>query len=749
LFLWLTYNALETCGKENTLHQHHAGERKTVLRKLHIERLGRPAFICLWLALIPLLVYVPVFQAQFIGFDDDEYVFANPHVLGGITLANLRWAFVTTHAANWHPVTWISLMLNSQYFGSSAGAFHAVNLFLHVANTLLLFLWLYDSTAAKWRGALVAALFALHPLHVESVAWISERKDVLSALFWMLALIVYTDYAKTGRISRYFFALLLFGIGLMAKPMLVTLPIVLLLLDYWPLGRFAERRTLRLLIEKLPFLAFSIASSVVTLFAQHGVHAVASLDIAPIFVRAQNAPIACIAYIGKLFWPIGLAVFYPYNRHPSLLLAFLSLATLVIVSAVAILIRRHKGYVLTGWFWFLITLVPVIGIVQVGLQSMADRYTYIPFIGLFIILAWGGWDALNRLRIPPFVQALAASVALVLCAGLTRAQLRYWHDSIALFQHALNLTVGDGAAAANLGYALAEQGQHDKAIAHYKAVLQSHPRGDATVWNNFGGSLAATGKLEEAIDAFQNALKLDPSKSDAHQNLGLALARKGKLQESLIHFRDAARLDPENVRVHNTYAVMLGAAGRTDEAMQEFQIALRLAPDSAATHANLANLLAKQHARDEAMAHYSEALRLDPAFVEAHYYIASLLLEEGRGEDAAAHYIAALQTKPDYVPAMVSLAWIYATAGGEWGSQHAAEAVRLAERACQLSGRKQSGPLATLAAAYANAGRFEEAVKTGEEAFSIAKAAGENDFADSIRARIALYKNGSPFRLPQ
>jgi tetratricopeptide (TPR) repeat protein len=353
------------------------------------------------------------------------------------------------------------------------------------------------------------------------------------------------------------------------------------------------------------------------------------------------------------------------------------------------------------------------------------------------------------LRVPPFAQALGASIALALCAGLTHAQLRYWHDSIALFQHAVNVTVTNPLAEANLGYALAEQGEHDKAIAHYKTVLQSHPRADATVWNNLGGSLMATGKPEEAINAYQNALKLDPSMGDAHENLAFALARSGRLQESLIHFGDAARLEPENASVHNIYAVMLGAAGRTDEAMQEFQRALRLAPDSAATHANLANLLAKQHARDEAIAQYSEALRLNPAFVEAHYNIASLLREEGRTEDAIAHYMAALQIKADYVPAMVSLAWIYATTSGEAAGQHAGEAVRLAEQACRISGCKDSGLLDTLAAAYANAGRFQEAVKTGEEAFSIAKAEGENDFADSIRARIALYKKGSPFRVPQ
>jgi protein O-mannosyl-transferase len=722
---------------------------KTFFEKFNSERLGRPAFICLWLALITLLVYKPVFHAQFVGYDDPEYVTGNAHILSGITLENLRWAFVTNHAGNWHPVTWISLMLNSQYFGSSARAFHAVNLVLHIANTVLLFLWLYGATGAKWRGALVAALFALHPLHVESVAWISERKDVLSTLFWMLALIVYTDYAKTSRISRYLFALLLFGIGLMAKPMLVSLPFVLLLLDYWPLGRFAERRIFGLLIEKLPFLAFSIASSVVTLFAQHGVHAVMPLDLAPIFVRAQNATLACLAYIGKLFWPSSLAVFYPYDRHPSLLFAFLSLAAVVIVSAAAILIRRHKPYVLAGWFWFLVTLAPVIGIVQVGGQSMADRYTYIPLIGVFVILAWGGWDALNWLRIPPFVQALSASIALVLCAGLTRAQLRHWHDSIALFQHALNITATNDLAEANLGFALAEQGQHDKAIVHYKAVLKNHPRASATVWNNFGKSLVATGKLQEAINAFQNALKIDPSMSVAHQNLGLALARTGKQQESLIHLGEAVRLEPEDGKVHNIYAVMLGAAGRTEEAMQEFQTALRLAPDSPATHANLANLLAKLHARNEAIAHYSEALRLDPAFVEAHYNIASLLREEGRTEDAAARCVAALQVNADYVPALVSLAWIYATDRGKAASQHAAGAVRLAEKACQITDCKDSELLDTLAAAYANAGRFEEAVKTGEAAFSAAKAAGENDFADSIRARIDLYKKGSPFRLPQ
>src|SRR5437667_8757222 len=557
----------------------------TALRKFNMERLGQPAFICLWLALVTLLAYVPVFQARFVGLDDPDYVTGNPHVLSGITFANLRWAFVTNHAGNWHPVTWISLMLNSQYFGSGAGAFHAVNLLLHVANTLLLFLWLLRATGAKWRSALVAALFALHPLHVESVAWISERKDVLSTLFWMLALVTYTDYAKTGRISRYFFALLLFGIGLMAKPMLVSLPFVLLLLDYWPLGRFAERRTFGLLIEKLPFLALSIASSIVTVFAQQRVHAVVSLENAPVFVRAQNATLACIAYIGKLFSPTGLAIFYPYNPHPSLLYALLSLAALVIVSAGAILIRRRTPYVFTGWFWFLITLVPVIGIVQVGSQSMADRYTYIPLIGLFVIVAWGGWEALSLLRIPRLVQALGASMALVLCAGLTRAQLRYWHDSIALFQHALNVTVVNGVAEANLGFALAEQGHYDKAIVHYKTALHSEPH--AIIWNNLGRSLAATGKLEEAIKAFQNALNLSPSFANAHRNLALALARSGRLQEALIHLGDAARLEPENATVHNIYAVMLGRAGRTTEAMQEFQATLRLAPDSAATHVNL------------------------------------------------------------------------------------------------------------------------------------------------------------------
>jgi len=721
--------------------------KEIIFGKFDGKNLGQPAFICLWLFLVTVLVYMPVFHAQFIGWDDPDYVTRNAHVLSGITLANLRWAFVTNGAGNWHPVTWISLMLNSQYLGTSAAAFHAVNLLFHVANTLLLFLWLYGATDAKWRSALVAALFALHPLHVESVAWIAERKDVLSTLFWMLALLVYTDYAKTGRISHYCFALLLFGLGLMAKPMLVSLPLVLLLLDYWPLRRFAIRSSFYLLLEKGPFLAFSITSSAVTLFAQRQVHAVVPLGLVPISLRAQDATLAYIAYIGKLFWPTGLAAIYPYNRHPSATLALLSLTALVIVSATAILIRRRKPYVLTSWFWFLITLAPVIGIVQVGSQSMADRYTYIPLIGLFIILAWGGRDTLNWLRVPSFAQALAASIALVLCAGLTHAQLRYWHDSIALFQDALNVTGTNGVAEANLGYAFAEQGEHDKAIVHYKAVLKSYPEATATVWNNYGNSLATTGKLEEAINAFQKALKLDPSMGDAHENLALALARNGRLPESLIHFGDAARLEPENAKIHNIYAVMLGAAGRTDEATREFQIALRLAPDSAATHANFANLLAKQHARDEAMAQYSEALSLNPAFVEAHYYMGSLLQEEGRTEDATAHYIAALQIKPDYVPALAGLAWIYATSGSEATSQHAAEAVRLAEQACQISGRKESGPLDTLAAAYANAGRFGEAVKTGEEAFSIAKATGGNDFADSIRARIALYKNRLPFRL--
>jgi protein O-mannosyl-transferase len=582
----------------------------TAFRKFNMKRLGQPVFICLWLALVTRLVYEPVFHAQFIGFDDPNYVTANPHVLSGITLANLRWAFVTTHTGNWHPVTWISLMLDSQFFGPRPGAFHAVNLLLHVANTLLLFLWLHHATGAKWRGALVAALFALHPLHVESVAWISERKDVLSTLFWMLALLGYTDYAKTGRVSRYFIALLLFGIGLMAKPMLVSLPCVLLLLDHWPLRRFAEHRTFRLFIEKLPFLALSIASSAVTLLVARE-QAMTSLDTVPIFLRAENAALAYLAYIGKMFSPTELAVIYPYNLHPSPIHALLSLAALMIVSVAVISTRRSKPYLFTGWLWFLVTLAPVIGIAQVGMQSMADRWTYIPFIGLFIILAWGGWEALSLLRIPRFVQALGVSIALALCAWLTRAQLRYWHDSIAVFQHAANVTVENGVAEANLGFALAEQGRYDEAIAHYKTALRSQPR--AIIWNNLGQSLVATGKLEEAINAFQNALRQNPSFSSAHRNLALALVRTGRQQESLIHFSDAVRLEPENASLHNNYAIVLGRAGRTDEAIQEFQTALRLAPDAATTHFNLANLLVKQHAQDEAMAHYSEALRLAKA----------------------------------------------------------------------------------------------------------------------------------------
>jgi protein O-mannosyl-transferase len=589
--------------------KHDTGE-EPIFGKFNTERLGQPVFICLWLALVTRLVYEPVFHAQFVGFDDPEYVTANAHILSGLTLANLRWAFVTNHTGYWHPVTWISLMLDSQLFGPRAGAFHAVNLLLHVANTLLLFLWLYHATGAKWRGALVAALFALHPLHVESVAWISERKDVLSTLFWMLALLGYTDYAKTGRVSRYFIALLLFGIGLMAKPMLVSLPCVLLLLDYWPLRRFEERRTFRLLVEKLPFLAFSIASSAVTLLGARE-QAMTSLDTVSIFVRAENAALACIAYVGKMFRPAGLAAIYPYNLHPSPIHALLSLAALVIVSTAVISIRRHKPYLFTGWLWFLVTLAPVIGIAQAGTQSMADRYTYIPLIGLFVILAWGGWEALNLLRVPRFVQALGASTVLALCAGLTTLQLRYWHDSIALFQHAANITADNGIAEANLGFALAEEGRYDEAITHYKTALHSQPR--AIIWNNLGKSLVVTGKLEEGINAFQNALKLNPSFGRAHQNLALALARSGRQQESLNHFGDAVRLEPENASMHNNYAIMLGRAGRTDEAIQEFETALRLAPDAATTHFNLANLLVKQHAQDEAMAHYSEALRLAKA----------------------------------------------------------------------------------------------------------------------------------------
>jgi len=692
------------------------------------EKLCQPGVLCLLLALTTLAVYLPLAWQGYVNYDDSDYVTENAHVQGGLTWDNVVWAFKTGHASNWHPLTWLSHMLDRQLLGPEAGPQHLVSVGFHIANTLLLFLLLNRMTGARWRSLIVAALFALHPLHVESVAWVSERKDVLSAFFFLLTLAAYVSYAEesgvqslaskvqsqqaggrspnpgsditqhatrnTQHATRYYLlSLSFFILGLMSKPMLVTLPFVLLLLDYWPLRRF-ERSTLnsrlstilRLVAEKVPFFLLAAASSVITFKVQQKGGAVStSISLG---ARIANALVSYVRYIGKLFWPADLSILYPHPGHWPVWQVIAAAALLLAISVAVILLARRQPYLAVGWLWFCGTLIPVIGLVQVGIQSMADRYTYVPIIGLFLLLVWGLGDLIPAR--PWRANALAAGSALLLaaCAGLTERQIHFWRDSEALFRHAVQVTRdnylawnnlgfylwGRGRTAEamddyraslkinpayedalnNLGYAFAGQKNYAAAIPLYEAALHIRPN-HAEVHNNLGNALSETGKIDEAIAHYLIVLEQKPDHADAHNNLGIALAMKEKLEEAIPHFYAAIRAKPGYASAHSNLGNALAVQHKLDEAIKEYQESLRLKPEDAQAHNNLGNALAEQGKVPEAIGQYQEALRLNADNPEAQFNLALALLRQGKREDAVLHLREALRLKPDYAAAQAQL----------------------------------------------------------------------------------------------
>ena len=505
----------------------------------------RNLLICLCLLAAIALVYSPVRHFGFINYDDEDYVTANAHVQNGLTLQGLVWAFTTNHASNWHPLTWLSHMLDWQLWKGNAGADHVVNVILHAANTLLLFGLLRRMTGSSWRSGFVAGLFALHPLHVESVAWVSERKDVLSTCFWMLTIGAYVRYVDQPNRWRYLATLGLYALGLMAKPMVVTLPFVLLLLDYWPLGRtqWAKPATgeriqappSQLLKEKLPFLVLTAMSCAVTYWAQQSGEAVMALTSLPLGRRIGNALLSYVGYMGRTFWPTGLAAYYPLPTTLSVTSVIAAGAGLVGITATVIRQARRRPWFATGWFWYLGTLVPVIGLVQVGAQSMADRYTYIPLIGLFLMLAWSLPEHAMKHQIGKVVPCIVAAAALAVCAVMSGIQVRYWKDSETLFRHALSVTRDNWLAQFNLAQALEKAGKQEEAIEHYQEVLRIKPR-DVTARYNLAGTLARLGRVPEAIVQWEEVLLIKPDYAEVHYNLGFASARAGNLGEAITHF---------------------------------------------------------------------------------------------------------------------------------------------------------------------------------------------------------------------
>jgi tetratricopeptide (TPR) repeat protein len=581
--------------------------------------------ILMGLAVVTFGIYAQVIGHRFIVLDDIPYLEENPVVNRGVTLAGLGWAFTTFREGNWHPLTWIAHMIDTQIFGTFAGGHLLVNALIHMANTLLLFWFLLRTTRARWSSALVAALFALHPLHVESVAWAAELKDTLSTFFGLLSLIAYARYAEAPSIRRYAWVFITLALGLLAKPMLVTWPFVMLLLDYWPLGRLhGQRRDQRLggashseaatvgqlIVEKIPLFALVAASAVITSVAQSYAGAVRTFTELSLALRLSNALVSYARYLLLAFWPNDLAVFYPWARI--LAWQIIGAALLLIgITAFCFFQRKLRPFLIVGWLWFVGTLAPVIGLVQVGGQAMADRYFYIPSIGLFIAIVFGLADIAERRRIAPWIGAAIANVVLVIFATLTNAQIHWWTDSFSLFKHTLAVAPHNVAIESNLGLAFQRSGQLDEAAAHFEKALQIEPDDQASQLY-MGIARFYQGRVPEAIEHAKIAIRLEPDSSKAHDLLGMALANQNHNDAALVELRRAAELAPTDAEIRNGLGTVLALLGRMPEAGQEFHEALRLDPRNAPAHSNLGLLLLQSGQPQESIQEFEAALQINP-----------------------------------------------------------------------------------------------------------------------------------------
>ena len=567
------------------------------------------------LVLLTVAAYWQVGGHEFLtNYDDELYVTGNEHVLAGLTLEGVTWAFTTGFAANWHPMTWLSHMADIALFGPDPGRHHLMNLALHVVNAVLLFLVFERMTGGLWRSAFVAALFALHPLHVESVAWISERKDVLSTLFWLLAMAAYVRYAKSGSVRSYILVMALFALGLMSKPMVVTLPCVLLLLDCWPLGRVngQVRCYARLAIEKAPLFALTLLSCAITCLVQHQGGAMPSLASRPLGARFANAIAAYGAYLWKTAWPATLPAIYPLpaTGRP-LWQAAVSGLLLAGVTVLVLKQWRAKPYLPVGWLWFLGTLVPVIGIVQVGDMAMANRYSYVPLIGVFVMIAWGVPDLMRRVEWGRTAMAALSGGVIVLLTACTWVHAGYWRDGKTIFRYTLSVTSHNAVARNNLGKYLMERGGYREAEYQFNEARRIRPRFDLP-WYNLGLTYARQDRLEEAARCFAGALERRPGDAATLNNLGMALAGVGKVDEAIGHYRDVLRAEPGNVDVRMNLGAALARLGRYEEAVAQFGQATALAPGNPGAHFNRALALERLGRAEEAVAEYERALELGP-----------------------------------------------------------------------------------------------------------------------------------------
>jgi tetratricopeptide (TPR) repeat protein len=731
------------------------------------ESTRKSLIIVTYVALIlsTLLVYWQVRNFDFVNCDDSVYIYENPHMSSGLTWDNVIWAFTTGYASFWHPMTWLSLMLDRQLFGPDPGWFHLTSVFLHLANTLLLFAVLKKMTGSLWRSAFVAAAFALHPMHVESVAWIAERKDVLSTFFLLLTLAAYTDYTKRPTVVRYIGTLVLFTLGLMAKPMLITLPFVLLLLDYWPLDRFELSQSVktsamqsrkstpsgsrytplhRIIMEKIPFLVLTIVFSVVTFLTQQKGGGLADITTIPLKDRFGNASLSYAAYIGRMFWPKDLAAHYPFSAHSiqswQVLLCFLLMAG---VSLLTLRFWRSRKYLLVGWLWFVGTLIPVIGLVRFTNSSYADRFTYIPYTGLFIMIAWGLPELLSKWPQRRIALGLSMAVVLTTLGICAHRQVSYWNDSITLFSHAIEVTRDNYVAHYSRGSAYVELGRWQEAIEDFNQAISISP-GYAEAYNGRGNVYGRSGRYQEAIEDFNQAISISPGHAEAYNNLGIAYGGLGRWQEAVDAYKQGMRIKPDYADAYYNLGNVYGKLGRWQEAIDTYKQGMRIKPDYAEGLYNLGAAYGGLGRWQEAIEAYKQGIKVNPNFAEARYNLAKALAGQGRYDEAIDQYRAALKLKGDWHSLMNSLAWLVAT-NPDIKNRDTNEAIRLASGACKLTNYEDAAFLDTLAAAYASAGKFSEAVDTANKALGIADAANQPQLRNDIQYHLSFYTQGKPY----
>ncbi len=678
--------------------------------------------ICIALAGITWTVFGQTLRHDFINYDDDLYVYENPKVVFGLTRPAILWAFTHAHAGTWHPLTSLSHMLDCQVYGLNAGGHHFTNVLLHTLAVVLLFLFLQQVTGAPWRSAFVAAVFAVHPLRVESVAWIAERKDVLSGVFFMLTLLAYARYVSGERsLRRYLSVAFFFALGLMAKPMLVTLPVVLLLLDYWPLCRFgshssrtganfARRSTFsRLVAEKIPLFLLSFLSSLLTWWAQQAF--MRSTSEIPLVLRVENAIVSYTRYLRQLLWPVDLAPFYPHPQATlPMPLVIAAAALLVAISAAVLFYVRKRPYLTIGWGWYVVMLLPVIGLVQVGEQALADRYTYLPEIGIVLAITWTAADAtagIRRLQRSVAFTAVAVTVTLAWCAF---HQTRYWRNSESLWLHTLAVTKNND-------------------LAH----------------NNLGGVWWRSGRVDDAIREYQAALKITPESPVARNNLGSAFLKQGKVDEAIQEFRRVLSRDPQSITGRFNLAGALLRSGRVTEAVAEYEKAVAINPDFTQGHLALGHALMRAERLAEAIAQFKIALQLQPGYAHARNSLATAFAASQQWGEAIRCWRETLEIDPNNVAAQSGLAWTLATAPDPT-LRNGAEALAISQHLSQTTGASNPLLLRVLAAAYAEAGRFPEAIETTERGIALATSQDHADVAAILQGDLKLLQSAQPLR---